>query len=306
LEEKGTASAERCQQNPRETTPGPASLSFLPLHSSATSSPGAGRRPPVGSPGAVGPGAAGVPGSLLARAVREAPAEDLRAAWVEFLGRWTWDLFGSHTFREDAHPEAAMKRFRLFVSILNRKLYGPRWYKQGRGIRWVCAMERQARGVVHFHSLLASPELVELLRASWRPGAAAGRWKNEVNELWNALAGFARIGPIESPAAVQRYVSKYVTKERREGEIDLGGPGMHEVKRAGYPARVDRPWLATAIGRATAQAILEQVTTEEERAGLRSWAEGLPGSRRGTAALRGSVRLRALAARVQKPLASAN
>ena len=38
---------------------------------------------------------------------------------------------------------------------------------------------------------------------------------------WHELAGFARIEPIDSAAAVARYVSKYVVKG---GEIDMGGP----------------------------------------------------------------------------------
>jgi hypothetical protein len=40
-------------------------------------------------------------------------------------------------------------------------------------------------------------------------------------DRWHELAGYARIEPIESTAAVARYVSKYVVKG---GEIDLGGP----------------------------------------------------------------------------------
>lgn len=224
----------------------------------------------------------------------EGASTDLRGAWGEFLGRWSWDLFGNHTFRQDAHPEAAFKLFRVFVSMLNRKLYGPRWHKHGKGIRWVCAMERQRRGVVHFHSLLASPELVELLKSSWRPAPVAGHYENEILELWNDLAGFARIEPIQSAAAVQGYVSKYVVKG---GEIELGGPGMPEFKWTGHPARVDGLWLKTAMGRATAQGLYERVTTPAERDALMSWAVGTPGARRATADLRESVRLRIQAAR---------
>jgi hypothetical protein len=220
---------------------------------------------------------------------------DLRAAWVGFLGRWTWELFGSHTFREDAHPEAAYKRFRVFVSKLNRELYGPRWYKHPeRCIRWVCAMERQQRGIVHFHSLLSGPGLVELWQKGWQR-QEDGRWSNQLNELWNFLAGFARIERIDSAEAVRRYVSKYVVKG---GEIDLGGAGMPDRVRSGLPARVDRSWLKTSLGRASAWAILETVTTPDELRELRSWAAGDPGSNRGTEDLRRAVRQRALAARV--------
>lgn len=215
---------------------------------------------------------------------------DLPTAWGDLLGRWSWDLFGSHTFREDVHPEAAFKIFRLFVSILNRKLYGPRWFKHGKGIVWVCAMERQARGVVHFHTLLKSPELVELMRSTWRPGERKGSLVNDVNGLWDALAGFARIEPIALEAAVRGYVAKYVLKG---GEIELGGPGMPEVKRTGHPARVDRAWLTTEVGRGLARDILEAVTTPEERQVLMARFE--TPTRRDTADLLAEVRVRVLA-----------
>jgi hypothetical protein len=153
----------------------------------------------------------------------------LRAAWVSLLSRYHWDLFGSLTFRDDTHPESAMKRFRLFVSMINRKLYGPRWAKHNKGVSWCVAMERQARGVLHFHCLLADPELTSLLKGSWFK--LDGRWANELNEMWNELAGFARIEPIQVAELVQNYVAKYVIKG---GEIDLGGPMMQRrLEQAG-------------------------------------------------------------------------
>lgn len=156
-------------------------------------------------------------------------ASDLQSSWISLLGRYQWDLFGSLTFREETHPESAMKRFRLFVSMINRKLYGPRWAKHGVGVSWCVAVERQRRGVLHFHCLLADPELTNLLKGSWFK--LDGRWANELNEMWNELAGFARIEPIHVAELVQRYVSKYVVKG---GEIDLGGPMMQRrLEQAG-------------------------------------------------------------------------
>jgi hypothetical protein len=143
----------------------------------------------------------------------------LQAAWIELLSRFHWDLFGSLTFRDETHPESAYKRLRLFVSMLNRKLYGPRWFKHGKGISYCVAMERQERGVLHFHVLLADPELTHLLKGSWFK--LDGRWANELNEMWNQVAGFARIEPIGCLDLVKNYVTKYVIKG---GEIDLGGP----------------------------------------------------------------------------------
>lgn len=149
------------------------------------------------------------------------PAFELQSAWISLLSRYQWDLFGSLTFRDETHPESAMKRFRLFISMINRKLYGPRWAKHNKGVSWCVAVERQARGVLHFHCLLADPELTNLLKGSWFK--LDGRWANELNEMWNEVAGFARIEPIKVHELVQRYVSKYVIKG---GQIDLGGPMM--------------------------------------------------------------------------------
>jgi hypothetical protein len=148
-----------------------------------------------------------------------ATTPDLQSAWIHLLSRYHWDLFGSLTFRDATHPESAYKRFRLFLSMLNRKLYGPRWFKQNKGVSYCVAMERQERGVLHFHVLLADPELTHLLKGSWFK--LDGRWANELNEMWNQVAGFARIEAIKVHELVQRYVSKYVVKG---GEIDLGGP----------------------------------------------------------------------------------
>jgi hypothetical protein len=134
------------------------------------------------------------------------PSRALQEAWIAWLGRWRWEWYCTLTFRDDVHPEAAERRFRTFVNMINRSLYGPRWFKHGQGIRWVRALEYQRRGVIHFHALLAGAG--DVPRPSW-------------TETWHELAGFAKIEPIESPAAVLRYVSKYVV---RGGELDLGGP----------------------------------------------------------------------------------
>ena len=130
----------------------------------------------------------------------------LRDAWIMFLRPWPWEWFCTFTFREIVHPEAADKRFRLIISKFNREHYGIRWYKKGLGVQWVRALEYQRRGVIHYHALLAGVQ--ELRRLSWM-------------DLWNELAGYARIEPIRDGSVVRRYVSKYVVKG---GELDLGGP----------------------------------------------------------------------------------
>jgi len=178
--------------------------------------------PPTQTQGATDRGSAASKARMLRQLQRlpeYAKTSDLREAWVKLLGEYHWDLFGTLTFRNDTHPEAAHKLFRMFMSQLNRILYGPRWHKHGKGIAWCVAMERQLRGVLHLHCLLAEPELIPLLKKSWFK--ENGRWANKLNEMWNEVAGFARIEPIKAAGLVAGYVSKYVIKG---GEIDLGGP----------------------------------------------------------------------------------
>ena len=148
--------------------------------------------------------------------------EALRDAWIALLGRWEWEWFCTFTFRDLVHPEAADKRFRVLISQANRVLYGHRWHKQGRGLRWVRALEYQKRDVIHYHALMAGVQ--DLRRLTWM-------------DRWHELAGYARIESIESTAAVARYVSKYVVKQ---GEIDMGGPLVPPVLPL-FPEAASRP-----------------------------------------------------------------
>src|SRR5882724_4009699 len=151
-----------------------------------------------------------------------AERQALRDAWIALLGRWQWEWFCTFTFRDLVHPEAADKRFRVLISQANRVLYGTMWYKRRQGLRWVRALEFQKRDVIHYHALLAGVE--DLRRLFWM-------------DRWHELAGYARIEPIESAAAVSRYVSKYVVKG---GEIDLGGPLVPSVFPL-FPEAASRP-----------------------------------------------------------------
>jgi hypothetical protein len=209
----------------------------------------------------------------------------LRCGWTDLLNRWPWDLFGTHTFRGDVHLDAAARIFDRFISILNRELYGPRWYKHGDGICWVRAMERQTRGVIHFHSMLADSRLVEFYEA--RVQGESARRPNALNETWNSLAGYARIEPIRSQEAVTHYLTKYVAKG---GEIDVGGPRFsqpRQVEPAGqvsWSSPPDQRYRNKLLG------ILGSVTSDVERQALRAWAEGGTSSRTPTPDLIDSVR----------------
>lgn len=132
----------------------------------------------------------------------------LKDAYARFLTGWIWQWFCTFTFREPPHPEAARKKFNHFRRKINRKLYGPRWQQKGKGIHWVLALEYHKSGVIHFHALMGDTR--DLNESFSRIHA---------EEMWNEIAGFARIRPIDDQLkAVTDYISKYVVKG---GEIDL-------------------------------------------------------------------------------------
>jgi hypothetical protein len=142
--------------------------------------------------------------SLQPRPASPVPLDRLlQEAYVDFLQRWEWEWFCTLTFRHDAHPEAAARRFDGFVARINRRLHGPRWYKHQVGIQWVRALEHQRRGVIHFHAVVAGI-------AGERPAT----WE----QVWHDLAGYARIEPIRDTVAVLHYLTKYV---RRGGELEF-------------------------------------------------------------------------------------
>jgi len=92
------------------------------------------------------------------------------------------------------------------MSKLNRQLYGPRWYKKAHGgIPWARGLEYQRRDVIHFHALFLNVKGLRRLSCM---------------DLWNEIAGIARIEAVKDGLAARRYLTKYVSKE---GEIDMGG-----------------------------------------------------------------------------------
>lgn len=117
------------------------------------------------------------------------PARQLHKGWITFVSRYEWQWFCTMTFRDSVHPESADKRFRMFVSKLNRKLFGPRWSSKKRAtVYWARGLEYQKRGVLHFHALLAcaGKDLNHIaIRRDWEA-------------VWQDLSGYARIEKVRS------------------------------------------------------------------------------------------------------------
>ena len=140
--------------------------------------------------------------ALSCEAFPKSDMQLLRDAWAEFLSAYPFQWFATFTFETNVHPEAALKRWRFFTNQLNRSLYGRRWQKKEHGgIYWILGIERQRRGVIHFHALMGGVN--DLNKAARRLSCM---------DYWNELAGFARIEAIRSNEAALRYVTKYVVK----------------------------------------------------------------------------------------------
>lgn len=144
------------------------------------------------------------------------PTRELRDAWDLLLSRYPWEWFVTLTFTDHIHDESAEKRFRLWISMLNRDLFGPRWYKKpGGGVYWARARELQKRGVIHYHILISG--VGDTRRLTWM-------------DKWFELGGntgFARIESVNNQIAVNRYLTKYVAKD---GQIDLS-PNLKDISQ---------------------------------------------------------------------------
>ncbi len=132
--------------------------------------------------------------------------------WTIFLNqeKFGWAWYCHLTFRGDPHPEAADKAFKKWIHKLNREIFGVRYWKEkSKGVLSARATELQTRGAIHYHCLIGRiPDHIKRLKYM---------------DLWNELAGYARIYPYKKDKGAEYYLSKsaYAWKH---GDIDLFGP----------------------------------------------------------------------------------
>jgi hypothetical protein len=133
----------------------------------------------------------------------KAMGKRLSKEWSEWImTARNWRSFITLTFRNETYPDVAKKDFQFLVRSLNQEVFG-KHYMNIVGpsyFSYVLGIEYQRRDVIHFHVLVDRPVNYE-----------------KIHNLWNYMAGFAHIKPIQNYSKAIEYVSKYASKS---GELE--------------------------------------------------------------------------------------
>jgi hypothetical protein len=95
------------------------------------------------------------------------------------------------------HPESAVKIYDKFIHILNREIFGVRyWNRPNDGVIWIRARENQYRGAIHFHALIGRvPEWISRLKYM---------------DLHDKMGGYAGIHPYKGKGCgAEEYLCKF-------------------------------------------------------------------------------------------------
>ncbi len=153
----------------------------------------------------------------------------MQEGWLSLIKKYEpYYWFATLTFRDPVHVEVAVGRFKRWIRHINLALYGGNFVKKKKGVTWFRAMERQKRGVLHFHCLIGSPDMYRLKRKdfvkAWETncGLPTSKFRLDYGRFDKILAepdsldwlsnGFAMIHKYDPSKGADYYCSKYVTK----------------------------------------------------------------------------------------------
>lgn len=154
------------------------------------------------------------------------PRSTLYQAWTQYtislpeiVGK-PYEYWGSLTYKDHAeipvhHMEGIVsRRFRFFMSEVNKRIYGKRWIRTGKGVWGVYATEK-IPDYPHHHFLMGG----EGLRANLK--------RLEIMNMWEGFfGGWARVQDYRGEGNA-RYLCKYVSKG---GIMDIFAPPMLRAK----------------------------------------------------------------------------
>ena len=178
---------------------------------------------------------------------------EIRQGWADLLCRYTWDVFGTHTYRDPVRASEKVERdvvrwLREWCCVAAEHLGLARHERKekrdayGRVIavrsRWrgpfvnglkrnspdcrsvfVVGVEQHRSGLLHAHTLVRLPGLL-----------AADMRREDGWRMWKDMFGFGRFEPPSNQDDVAGYVSKYVVKG---GELVLSPTFTAQSMQAG-------------------------------------------------------------------------
>lgn len=131
---------------------------------------------------------------------------------------YDWQWFVTMTSANRVAPEALIKRFRLAVSITERRILGRNPRRQDRMV-WVVGEERHKNGNPHLHAVLWQRHDLNEIECS----------RTVFRDLLQELSGWSKCEKPRSVEGASRYCSKYLAKE---GELHFSDTfGMHSEIR---------------------------------------------------------------------------
>ena len=144
-------------------------------------------------------------------------ANTLRQGWLGYIASLPeiigspYEYWGTLTYKDHAEiprqhsSDIITRRFNYFIRIINEKLYGKRWMRQGKGVFGVVANEK-AQDYPHHHFIMGGI------------GLRAGMRRLDLMDTWEDIyKGWARCEDYKGDAAA-KYLTKYITKG---GTVDV-------------------------------------------------------------------------------------
>jgi len=121
---------------------------------------------------------------------------DVTAQWLQ--DKEPWQSFFSFTYRDEVSKEQAIRDIRYWIRLANEIKFGHHYtrYTHHSYFSYVLGMERQERGVIHYHMCIDRE-----IDFKW------------IHWYWNLHHGFAWIRKIEDLPASLHYTVKYAVKE---------------------------------------------------------------------------------------------
>jgi len=121
---------------------------------------------------------------------------DVTSQWL--ANREPWQAFYTLTYRDEVSKEQAIRDIKYFIRIANEIKHGKHYTRHvGHSFfSYVIGMERQERGVIHFHMCIDRP-----IDFTW------------VHWFWNQKHGYAYIKKIQDLPNALKYTVKYAVKE---------------------------------------------------------------------------------------------